>query len=85
MRNLHLVHSTSQRADSSTGPRGADRDPVIGPLDPDVRAMLEHVRVIPPLPRSVRARVLARARAVIAAAARPAPAAGRRRARTLVT
>ena len=39
------------------------------PLDPDVRALLEHVRIVAPLPRRVRARVLARARAVIAAAA----------------
>jgi hypothetical protein len=37
------------------------------PLDPVVQAMLEHVRIIVPLPRFLRARALARARAAIAA------------------
>jgi len=36
------------------------------PLDPVVNAMLEHVRIVPPLPQIVRARVLARARAASA-------------------
>jgi hypothetical protein len=36
-------------------------------MDPTVQAMVEHVRIIAPLPRAVRARALARARAAIAA------------------
>ena len=36
-------------------------------LDPVVQSMLERVRIIAPLPRIVRARVFARARAAIAA------------------
>lgn len=87
MRNLRLVHSTTRLDYSSALPRRADSAPAVAPLDPDVRALLEHVRIIAPLPRGVRARVLARARAVVAAAARPSAAAGRapprRRSRTI--
>jgi hypothetical protein len=36
------------------------------PLEPEVQALLEHVRFIGPLPRVVRERALARARAALA-------------------
>ena len=72
MRNLRLVHSSTQLEYSSTAAQRADRDLPVAPLAADVRALLEHVRIITPLPRGVRARVLARARAVIAATAYPA-------------
>src|SRR5260221_536271 len=39
------------------------------PFEPAVQALLEHVRVVGPLPRSVRERALARARAALAAPA----------------
>jgi len=39
------------------------------PLEPEVQALLEHVRFIGPLPRAVRERALARARATLAAPA----------------
>jgi len=64
MRRLHLVHST-------TGPR-----PRLNPraaVDPVVRTLLEHVRIIVPLSPMVRARALARARAAIAAQADDLP------------
>jgi len=54
MRHLHLV--PNRRSDF-------ERD---CPVDPMVQALLEHVRIIAPLPRAVRARALARARAAIA-------------------
>jgi hypothetical protein len=57
MRHLHLVHSLS--------PSQAD-DGDDCPIDPVVQKLLEHVRTITPLPRFVRARALARARAAIA-------------------
>jgi len=86
MRNLRLVHSTSRLDYSSTAAHRA-RQLAIAPLDPEVRALLEHVRIVAPLPRGVRARVLARARAVIAAAACAVPptakAPARRRSRTI--
>ncbi len=49
------------------------------PVSPEVRALLDHEREIPPLPASVRARALARAHAAVVAggsrgAATPAPA-----------
>jgi hypothetical protein len=84
MRNLRLIRSPEH---SNPGPRPATRPLAITPLDPDVRALLEHARIIAPVPQGVRARVLARARAVIAAAAREARAAptapARRRSRTI--
>jgi hypothetical protein len=69
MRNLRLVHSSTRLEDSSTAAQRADRDLPVAPLAADVRALLEHVRIVTPLPRGVRARVLARARAAIAATA----------------
>jgi len=57
MRFLQLVHSASRS-------RSELADDC--PIDPLVKALLEHVRTITPLPRFVRARALARARAVIA-------------------
>jgi len=68
MRNLRLVHSSTRLEDSSTAARRADRELPVAPLDADVQALLEHVRIIAPLPPSVRARAVARAHAVIAAA-----------------
>jgi len=38
-------------------------------ISPEVQALLDHARVISPLPRDVRARALARARAALEAAA----------------
>ena len=37
------------------------------PLSPEVRALLDHEREIPPLPATVRARALARAHAAVVA------------------
>ena len=74
MRNLRLVHSSTRLDPSSAAARPAAREPALAPLDPDVRALLEHVRIVTPLPRRVRARVLARARAVIAATGPDRPA-----------
>ena len=82
MSRLRLVHSAARlersnthSADDAAGP-GDRRRPVepwpaatkreLPPLDPVVHAMLEHVRIVPPLPQVVRTRVLARARAAIA-------------------
>ena len=79
MRNLRLVHSSPPLEYSSRAAKRADEPLTIAPLDAEVRAMLEHLRIIRPLPDSVRARVLARARAAITASACPAPAGGRRR------
>jgi hypothetical protein len=74
MRNLRLVHYSTRLEHSSTAAQRVDRDLPVAPLAADVRALLEHVRIVTPLPRGVRARVLARARAVIAAAAYSASA-----------
>ena len=41
----------------------------VRPFEPEVQALLEHVRIIGPLPRAVRERALARARAALAAPA----------------
>ncbi len=49
------------------GPQRGEIEPALPALDPAVRAMVEHVRIVVPLPRVVRARALARARAAIAA------------------
>jgi hypothetical protein len=87
MRNLRLVHSSTRLEDSSTAAQRADRDLPVAPLAADVRALLEHVRIVTPLPRGVRARVLARARAAIAATGYSASAAAnapaRRRSTTI--
>jgi len=76
MRRLHLVHSASDSRDGdATEIAGSDRRPTDvaradlasgGEVDPLVQALLDHVRIIAPLPRFVRARALARARAVVA-------------------
>jgi len=73
MRNLRLVHSQTGLEPSSAGrsplgSRPGTTERALPPLDPMVRSMLEHVRIIAPLPRMVRARVLARARATLLAA-----------------
>jgi hypothetical protein len=73
MHNLRLVHSNTWLAEPSTDASAVERangdaDGEVPPLDPAVQAMVEHVRVIVPLPPAVRARALARARAAIAAA-----------------
>jgi hypothetical protein len=74
MRNLRLVHSNTWLTEPSTDASAVERpndgaDAEIPPLDPAVQAMVEHVRMIVPLPRAIRARALARARAAIATAA----------------
>jgi hypothetical protein len=65
MHYLRLVHSNAWTECSSTHSPCAD-----APFDPAIQAMVEHVRMIVPLPRAVRARALARARAAIAASSR---------------
>ena len=70
MRSLHLVHSDSWFEPPSTAsltrePRRGEIDDVPA-LDPAVQAMVERVRVVVALPPAVRARALARARAVVA-------------------
>jgi hypothetical protein len=82
MRNLRLVHSTSRFEHSGTGSttahdpgerltaperRRGEIERALPPLDPALQAIVEHVRIIAPLPPAVRARALARARAAIAA------------------
>jgi len=75
MRNLRLVHSDnwfefSTQADdrpSAPGPRLDELDFELPALTPAVAAMVELVRVVEALPPVVRARALARARAVVAA------------------
>jgi hypothetical protein len=47
------------------GKESIERD--VRPFEPEVQALLEHVRIIGPLPRAVRERALARARAALAA------------------
>jgi len=55
-------------------PRRGDLEPELElpALDPAVQAMVEHVRIVVPLPQVVRARALARARAALAALHRQA-------------
>lgn len=53
---------------------GADDRFGIRPLDPVVQKLVEHVRVVAPVPQLVRARALARARAAMAALSLPPPA-----------
>jgi hypothetical protein len=70
MRSLRLVHSDSWFEHSSTAsltpePRRGDIDAEVPALDPAVQAMVERVRVVVALPPAVRARALARARAVV--------------------
>ena len=75
MRRLQLVHSASRaRAEVTTGVSGTHARSTTAALadvagdadvDPLVQKLLEHVRIIAPLPRLVRARALARARAAI--------------------
>jgi len=75
MRRLQLVHSASRaRAEVTTGVSAAHARSATAPaadvaadtdVDPLVQKLLEHVRIIAPLPRLVRARALARARAAI--------------------
>ena len=82
MRTLRLVHSNTWFEHSNTGsptahdtgdrpasplPRRGERDPALRALDPSVQAMVEHVRIVAPLPQVIGARALARARAAIAA------------------
>lgn len=43
-------------------------NPKVPPLTPEVHAILERVRIVAPLPRVVRARALARARAALGTA-----------------
>ena len=61
MRNLRLVHSDTTEPAVGPSPRAL----TIAPLDADVRLMLQPLRIVAPLPHSVRARVLARARALV--------------------
>jgi hypothetical protein len=58
---------TTQCAAMSEGKQPIERDG--RPFEPDVQALLQHVRIIGPLPRAVRERALARARAALAAPA----------------
>ena len=76
MRRLQLVHSASRaRAEVTTGVSASHARATTAAhaevaseadVDPLVQKLLEHVRIIAPLPRLVRARALARARAAIA-------------------
>ena len=71
------LHRLLAAAQGASGARGRDTTNVEGgrrpmsrerpPLSPEVRALLDHEREIPPLPASVRARALARARAALVA------------------
>jgi hypothetical protein len=61
MRHLHLVHSNARFARSIA----LSCDVHNRSFDPEIQALIEHVRVIMPLPPAVRARALARARAAI--------------------
>ena len=65
MCHLRLVHSDTWTGSSIRHSPSVDDVP----FDPAIKAMVEHVRMIVPLPRMVRARALARARAAIAASA----------------
>jgi hypothetical protein len=58
---------TTQCAAMPKGEESIERDG--RPFEPEVQALLEHVRIIGPLPRAVRERALARARAALAAPA----------------
>jgi len=68
MRRIRLIQSA--RASGSAGTTGVERR-TKDLVAPEVQALLDHARIIAPLPRDVRTRALARARAVLAAAARP--------------
>src|SRR5262245_14265831 len=57
MGHLQLVHSAARAAVADFGHED--------PIDPMLQALLKPLRIIAPLPRSVRARALARARAAI--------------------
>ena len=65
--------TTAREPAQASGPLAAlerrrdELERALPPLDPALQAMVEHVRIIAPLPPAVRARALARARAVIAA------------------
>jgi len=66
MRNLRLVPSTAPSPPAATTEARLAAAAQGCPLDPAVQALLQRVRIIAPLPRLVRARALARARAAIA-------------------
>jgi hypothetical protein len=66
MRSLQLVHSVATLRPPATTDVACSNARSTTALDPEVRALLKHVRIIAPLPRLVRARALARARASIA-------------------
>ena len=63
------AHDTGEAGDRPAPPqlRRGERDSALRALDPAVQAMVEHVRIVAPLPQVIRARALARARAAIAA------------------
>jgi len=66
MRRFRLINAarpTEPAGDAGVAERTRDL------IAPEVQALLDHARVISPLPRDVRARALARARAVLEAAA----------------
>lgn len=69
MSSLRLVHNNAS-VDRSTGP-----------FDAELQALLEHGKIIVPLPGVVRARALARARAALADAAAPSTSGALRRLR----
>jgi hypothetical protein len=66
MRLLRLVHSTPLSPPATTTETRLPEAAQDCPIDPAVQALLERVRIIAPLPRLVRARALARARAALA-------------------
>ncbi|HEY8926843.1 MAG TPA: hypothetical protein VIU64_20810 [Polyangia bacterium] len=67
MRRVRLIRS----APRSESARSADvKDKTQDLVSKEIQALLDHARVISPLPRDVRARALARAREVLEAAAR---------------
>jgi hypothetical protein len=78
MRNLRLIHSDSwfeqsTQADDCPSASETARDEIdveLPALNPAVAAMVERVRVVVALPPVVRARAIARARAVVAATRR---------------
>jgi hypothetical protein len=63
------AHDTGEAGDrpATLQPGRGERDSALRALDPAVQAMVEHVRIVAPLPHVIRARALARARAAIAA------------------
>src|SRR5881394_2117359 len=66
MRRFHLIRSAGASGSGETPGAGRGAQ---GMVAPEVQALLDHVRVVAPLPRDVRARALARARAALEAAA----------------